>query len=160
LNITAPSPVTRTLFVIVPSQSAIGLYDLVVDVNGRVTRPFKFQYRALEPLVMSALACKVCNSGRRCIVNNRCGSNVIPLISRTPFTGSSIVTVTIDSLNVGSTPANIRANLGSNRALVTASSIISASATTSVVEFQLPQDSQNRGSGIQFSVIRLSVCFG
>jgi hypothetical protein len=146
LSISAPSPSTRSIFVTVPAHATAELVDIVVDMNGRVSGAYDFTYEVLQPAVVSQLACKVCAPGRRCIVNGRCGSNGVPLVSRAPFSAQSTLTLAIDAINVGTSPANIKANLGSDKGDITASSIVSASSTMSVVEFQLPEGSTNRGS--------------
>jgi hypothetical protein len=146
VNISAPSLSTRTIFVTVPAHATAKLVDIVVDMNGRVSEAYAFTYEVLQPAVVSQLSCKVCSAGRRCIVNGRCGSNVAPFVGRAPFSSQSTVTLTMDAINVGTSPGNIKANLGSGKGDITASSIVSASSTMSVVEFQLPEGSTNRGS--------------
>jgi hypothetical protein len=151
LNVTSSTLDTRTLFCLVPAYTSAQTVDLVVDTNGRLSNPYPFQYTVLEPMVLSALACKVCNVGKRCLVNGRCGGNVPPFLNRAPFTTASRVTLFLDSMNAGTAASNIRANLGTDQANITASNIVSASNLMSVIEFQLPDESSNKGLG-QFQV--------
>ncbi len=146
LSIWAKTPSTRVIVARIPAHATAEAVNVIVDIGGRNSDTGTFTYEILQPVVVSQSACKACNTGKRCLVNGRCGGNAIPFASRAPFSSQSTLTILIDSLNVGASLDSIKANLGSNKAQITASNIVSASDIMSVVEFQLAQGSANRGA--------------